>query len=107
MSNRNFHRSIGGACDLAISAAVLQARLRATLPPEYQFLGGSTYTLPDAKGGTSMSVWNSLWRLGVRPSLCKYHIFGDVAGERLYLSRQPSTKMGQQYKIEERVVLKC
>lgn len=51
ISNRNFNRSAGGACGLAISAAVLQARLRARLPVEYAGLADSPYALPDV-GGT-------------------------------------------------------
>ncbi|CAM1511789.1 Fc.00g093020.m01.CDS01 [Cosmosporella sp. VM-42] len=46
ISNRNFFRSAGGACGLAVSAAVLQARLRATLPTEYAYLAESTYAIP-------------------------------------------------------------
>ncbi|KAF4416151.1 tetracycline efflux (otrb) [Fusarium acutatum] len=48
ISNRNFYRCIGGACGLAISAAVLQAQLRATLPAEYKDLASSTYVLPES-----------------------------------------------------------
>lgn len=48
ISNRNFFRSAGGACGLAVSAAVLQARLRATLPSDYGYLADSTYALPDS-----------------------------------------------------------
>ncbi|KAF5692414.1 tetracycline efflux transporter [Fusarium denticulatum] len=48
ISNRNFYRCIGGACGLAVSAAVLQAQLRATLPTEYKDLASSTYVLPDS-----------------------------------------------------------
>ncbi|KAF5630058.1 tetracycline efflux (otrb) [Fusarium sp. NRRL 52700] len=48
ISNRNFYRCIGGACGLAVSAAVLQAQLRATLPIEYKSLASSTYVLPES-----------------------------------------------------------
>ncbi|KAF9772471.1 hypothetical protein IL306_009816 [Fusarium sp. DS 682] len=48
ISNRNFYRCIGGACGLAVSAAVLQAQLRATLPAEYKSLASSTYALPES-----------------------------------------------------------
>ncbi|KAF5574536.1 tetracycline efflux (otrb) [Fusarium pseudocircinatum] len=48
ISNRNFYRCIGGACGLAVSAAVLQAQLRATLPAEYKSLASSTYVLPES-----------------------------------------------------------
>lgn len=51
ISNRNFYRCAGGACGLAISAAVLQARLKSALPAEYSYLAGSTYSLPDFDGG--------------------------------------------------------
>lgn len=47
ISSRNFNRCAGGACGLAISAAVLQAVLRANLPPDYAYLAQSTYNLPD------------------------------------------------------------
>ena len=56
ISNRNFYRCAGGACGLAISAAVLQARLRSALPAEYQYLADSTYSLPDFSGGTPDAV---------------------------------------------------
>ncbi|OLN87473.1 putative transporter C3H1.06c 5 [Colletotrichum chlorophyti] len=45
-SNRNFFRCAGGACGLAVSAAVLQATLRANLPPEFGDLSNSTYSIP-------------------------------------------------------------
>ncbi|WZH49469.1 major facilitator superfamily domain-containing protein [Fusarium acuminatum] len=48
ISNRNFYRCMGGACGLTFSAAVLQARLSATLPTEYKDLASSTYVLPDS-----------------------------------------------------------
>ncbi|KAF7558268.1 hypothetical protein G7Z17_g47 [Cylindrodendrum hubeiense] len=48
ISNRNLFRSAGGATGLAVSAAVLQARLRATLPSSYSYLASSTYALPEA-----------------------------------------------------------
>lgn len=56
ISNRNFNRCASGACGLAISAAVLQARLRATLPPEYAYLAESTYALPVVPGGVPPAV---------------------------------------------------
>jgi hypothetical protein len=37
---------MGGACGLAISAAILQATLRSNLPTEFSYLTGSSYTLP-------------------------------------------------------------
>ncbi|KAL0944822.1 major facilitator superfamily transporter [Colletotrichum truncatum] len=45
-SNRNFFRCAGGAVGLAVSAAVLQATLRANLPPEFKDLSHSTYSIP-------------------------------------------------------------
>ncbi|UZP32289.1 hypothetical protein NXS19_000105 [Fusarium pseudograminearum] len=47
ISNRNFYRCMGGACGLAISAAVLQAQLSATLPANRKDLASSTYVLPE------------------------------------------------------------
>jgi hypothetical protein len=56
ISNRNFNRSAGGACGLAISAAILQARLHESLPAEYSNLAESTYALPHIEGGIPSSV---------------------------------------------------
>jgi MFS family permease len=50
VSNRNFFRCAGGACGLAISAAVLQAVLRANLPAEYSYLASDTYSLKSFSG---------------------------------------------------------
>lgn len=47
ISNRNFYRSLGGACGLAISAAVLQNTLKRNLPEEFKSLAASTYSTPD------------------------------------------------------------
>ena len=46
ISDRNFFRCLGGACGLAVSAALLQATLRSSLPQGYQYLSDSTYSLP-------------------------------------------------------------
>ncbi|KAJ5088657.1 major facilitator superfamily domain-containing protein [Penicillium angulare] len=56
ISARNFNRSAGGACGLAISAATLQARLRASLPPNLLYLAKSSYALPNLKGGVPTAV---------------------------------------------------
>ncbi|KAI0478549.1 major facilitator superfamily domain-containing protein [Xylariaceae sp. FL0804] len=49
ISNRNFFRCLGGSAGLAASAAVLQAALRAHLPPQWApILAGSTYAVPSA-----------------------------------------------------------
>lgn len=56
ISNRNFYRCAGGACGLAISAAVLQARLRSALPAEYAYLADSTYSIPHFPGGFPVEV---------------------------------------------------
>lgn len=50
ISNRNFFRCAGGACGLAISAAVLQAALRANLPVEYSYIAENTYAVPNLQG---------------------------------------------------------
>ncbi|KAI8634676.1 putative MFS transporter [Xylariaceae sp. FL1651] len=50
ISNRNFFRCAGGATGLAVSAAVLQAALRASLPVNYQYLASNTYALPKVQG---------------------------------------------------------
>lgn len=59
ISCRNFNRCAGGACGLAISAALMQARLRATLPPHYAYLASSTYALPDVDGGIPSEVMDA------------------------------------------------
>ncbi|VUC32927.1 unnamed protein product [Clonostachys rosea] len=56
ISNRNFCRCAGGACGLAVSAAVMQASLRASLPAEYSNLAGSTFTLPEFDGEIPAAV---------------------------------------------------
>ncbi|KAJ5259409.1 MFS transporter [Penicillium angulare] len=56
ISARNFNRSAGGACGLAISAATLQARLRSSLPPNLLYLAKSSYSLPNLKGGVPTAV---------------------------------------------------
>uniref|UniRef100_A0A8H7K6P8 Major facilitator superfamily (MFS) profile domain-containing protein n=1 Tax=Bionectria ochroleuca TaxID=29856 RepID=A0A8H7K6P8_BIOOC len=56
ISNRNFCRCAGGACGLAVSAAVMQASLRASLPAEYANLAGSTFTLPEFDGDIPAAV---------------------------------------------------
>ena len=47
IADRNFFRCLGGACGLAISAAILQATLRSSLPAKFTYLTHSSYSLPD------------------------------------------------------------
>ena len=47
ISIRNFLRALGGAILLAVSAAVLQNVLKASLPLEFKYLAGSTYVKPN------------------------------------------------------------
>ncbi|KAF5865194.1 hypothetical protein ETB97_005098 [Aspergillus alliaceus] len=56
ISNRNFFRCLGGACGLAVSAAILQATLKSNLPHGYQHLAHSTYS-PPARSGISDADW--------------------------------------------------
>ena len=56
ISNRNFFRCAGGACGLAVSAALLQATLRIELPPPYSYLADSTYAIPDLRNADASSV---------------------------------------------------
>ncbi|KAI1337791.1 major facilitator superfamily domain-containing protein [Xylariaceae sp. FL0016] len=56
ISNRNFFRCAGGACGLAVSAAVLQAALRAHLPDGYGYLADSTYAVPEVSGPGAEAV---------------------------------------------------
>lgn len=46
ISNRNFFRCLGGACGLAVSAAILQSTLRKQLPTELKYLAETPYHLP-------------------------------------------------------------
>lgn len=55
-SNRNFFRCAGGACGLAVSAAVLQTTLGAHLPPRLAYVANSTYTVPDLTGDDMETV---------------------------------------------------
>lgn len=59
ISNRNFFRCMGGACGLAISAAILQATLRSNLPPEFSYLTHSSYSLPSRSTLTD-AQWTSI-----------------------------------------------
>lgn len=59
ISNRNFFRCMGGACGLAIAAALLQATLRAHLPSEFAYLTQSTYSLPPRSALTTPQ-WESI-----------------------------------------------
>lgn len=45
-SNRNFFRCMGGACGLAVSAAVMQSTLRAHLPAQLSYVAKSSYANP-------------------------------------------------------------
>ncbi|KAE8353058.1 hypothetical protein BDV28DRAFT_165200 [Aspergillus coremiiformis] len=56
ISNRNFFRCLGGACGLAVSAAILQATLKSNLPEGYQHLAHSTYSLP-SRSDVSDADW--------------------------------------------------
>ncbi|KAF2400526.1 MFS general substrate transporter [Trichodelitschia bisporula] len=47
ISVRNFLRCLGGSVGLAISAAVLQNVLKASLPEQYKYLAKTTYAKPD------------------------------------------------------------
>lgn len=59
ISNRNFFRCMGGACGLAISAAILQAVLRRSLPADFSYLAHSTYSIP-ARDTLTDSQWASV-----------------------------------------------
>ncbi|KAL4744398.1 hypothetical protein BDW72DRAFT_92968 [Aspergillus terricola var. indicus] len=59
ISDRNFFRCLGGACGLAVSAAVLQAVLRAHLPEGYKSLAHSTYSLP-VRETISDAEWSTI-----------------------------------------------
>lgn len=59
ISNRNFFRCMGGACGLAISAAILQATLRSNLPSEFSYLTQSSYSLPSRSTLTD-AEWTSI-----------------------------------------------
>lgn len=59
ISDRNFFRCMGGACDLAISAALLQATLRSNLPSELSYLAKSSYSLPDRSSVTA-AEWSQI-----------------------------------------------
>ena len=59
ISNRNFFRCMGGACGLAISAAILQATLRSNLPSEFSYLTHSSYSLP-LRSTLTDAQWTSI-----------------------------------------------
>lgn len=59
ISNRNFFRCMGGACGLAISAAILQATLRSHLPSEFSYLTKSSYSLP-SRASLTDTQWSQI-----------------------------------------------
>ena len=59
ISNRNFFRCMGGACGLAVSAALLQATLHSNLPSNLSYLTDSTYSLP-SKSSVSATEWSQI-----------------------------------------------
>ena len=59
ISDRNYFRCLGGACGLAVSAAILQATLRSNLPDGYKQLAHSTYSLP-SKSSIPDTDWESI-----------------------------------------------
>ena len=59
IANRNFFRCMGGACGLAISAAILQATLRSNLPTRFAYLAESSYSLP-SRSNLSATEWASV-----------------------------------------------
>ncbi|KAK1141476.1 hypothetical protein N8T08_009016 [Aspergillus melleus] len=59
ISDRNFFRCLGGACGLAVSAALLQATLKSNLPSGFEHLAHSTYSLP-ARAGVSDADWSQI-----------------------------------------------
>lgn len=59
IADRNFFRCLGGACGLAISAAILQATLRSNLPTQFAYLTHSSYSLPDRSAVTEIE-WEQI-----------------------------------------------
>lgn len=59
ISNRNFFRSLGGACGLAVSAAVLQSVLKANLPEGYKYLAHMAYAVPE-QSSVPATDWDAL-----------------------------------------------
>ncbi|OXV06414.1 hypothetical protein Egran_05818 [Elaphomyces granulatus] len=59
ISNRNFFRSLGGACGLAVSAAVLQSMLKANLPEGYKYLAHMAYAVPE-QSSVPATDWDAL-----------------------------------------------
>jgi hypothetical protein len=59
IANRNFFRCMGGACGLAISAAILQATLRSNLPTKFAYLAESSYSLP-SRSNLNAAEWASI-----------------------------------------------
>ncbi|PLB47082.1 C6 transcription factor [Aspergillus steynii IBT 23096] len=59
ISNRNFFRCLGGACGLAVSAALLQATLKSNLPDGFEHLAHSTYSLP-SRASVSDAEWSQI-----------------------------------------------
>ncbi|RFU34296.1 hypothetical protein B7463_g2072, partial [Scytalidium lignicola] len=59
ISDRNFFRCLGGSCGLAVSAAILQATLKISLPENFKYLAHSSYSLP-AQSSVSPADWEEI-----------------------------------------------
>ncbi|KAJ5621292.1 C6 transcription factor [Penicillium herquei] len=59
ISNRNFFRCMGGSVGLAVSAALLQATLKSSLPSNLAYLAKSSYSLP-SESSVSASEWSEI-----------------------------------------------
>ncbi|KAJ4396647.1 hypothetical protein N0V93_000868 [Gnomoniopsis smithogilvyi] len=99
-SNRNFFRCAGGACGLAVSAAVLQTTLRAHLPPQLSYLAKSPYAVQDVTAtdielvlDAYMSASNAVFILQV--PLIGLCLIGCVLIKDKGLQRPEETKIDQ------------
>ncbi|KAJ6014958.1 C6 transcription factor [Penicillium herquei] len=59
ISNRNFFRCMGGSVGLAVSAALLQATLKSSLPSNLSYLTESSYSLP-SESSVSAAEWSEI-----------------------------------------------
>ncbi|KAL4905933.1 hypothetical protein BDW74DRAFT_167572 [Aspergillus multicolor] len=67
ISDRNYFRCLGAACGLAVSAALLQASLRANLPAGYEYLAHSTYAVP-RRDDVGVADWEGISRAYLKAS---------------------------------------
>ncbi|RAK95184.1 putative MFS transporter [Aspergillus ibericus CBS 121593] len=104
ISDRNFFRCLGGACGLAVSAALLQATLRSNLPAGYKDIARSSYSLP-SRSGISDADWDQILGAYAKAShsvfILQVPLIGLCLGACLFLRDRGLERPKDPHEIEE------